>query len=83
MKVNELRPCIVDDKVARFHCWTQEAEIHRAVLKGDVSGVIATTMAIIEFTDGSVQLRNPRDVKFCDTTTERMEEWHRNGAVKE
>ena len=77
MKVNELRSCIVDDKVARFHCWTQEAEIHRAVLKGDVSGVISTTMAIIEFADGSVQLRDPREVRFCDTTKEGLEEWRR------
>lgn len=63
---SEYRPCIVKGRKALFHCWEDKSEIHNAVMKGDVSGVLMGTVAIVEYENGDVRECYPYEVKFLD-----------------
>ena len=85
----KIRPCIVDEKKALFHCWSQESEIIRpSPLKGGHSGgVVAGTFGIVEFENGDVCKVYPEKITFLDNgifkeyvfirdeDSERINEW--------
>lgn len=60
----ELRPCIVKDRKALFHKWSQS---NRVVMTGEViTHVIKNTIAIIEYENGAVTECYPYEIKFTD-----------------
>ena len=63
-----LRPCLIKDKKAVFHRWTEFSEvIAPSMLKGGTpGGEIKITLAIIEYEDGSVHRCYPEEIKFLD-----------------
>jgi hypothetical protein len=62
MKIKvDFRPCIVDNKKALFHRW---GDILIKNILGEFMGI--TTMAIIEYEDGSIEAVHPTDVMFKD-----------------
>lgn len=69
MKVEvELRPCIVNDKKALFHKWSDRSEIvpPSSLRGGHVGGVVSGTFGIIELENGTVKECYPHEVKFLD-----------------
>lgn len=64
----ETRPCFADGKKAMFHQWTNESEIvPPSIMRGGHSGgVISTTLAIVEYEDGTVHKTFPEKVRFAD-----------------
>lgn len=63
---NEVRPCYARGRRALFHGWSNVSQIHNAVLKGTVSGVISDTFAIVEFEDGNISRIEPEHIRFAD-----------------
>jgi len=66
---NELRPCLVDDKRALWHKWTERREIiPPALLKGGHGGgEVASTFALVEYEDGTMAEVYPTRVRFLNT----------------
>lgn len=64
----ELRPCIVWGKNALFHRWSNVSDvIPPSILKGGHSGgVIAYTVGIVEFEDGTICEVRTADIRFID-----------------
>lgn len=64
----ELRPCIVKDRKALFHKWSDKSEIiaPSPMVGGHNGGVLKYTVAIIEYEDGVVTECYPYEVKFVD-----------------
>lgn len=51
----ELRPCLADDKPATFHRWVDESGL-----------LCCTTLALVEYPDGSVGMVKPELITFLD-----------------
>lgn len=73
-----LRPCMVDNKPALWHRWTNRREIvpPSGMVNGQLphaGGVIEGTFALIEYTDGQVAEVYPERVRFLDTEDELRE----------
>ncbi len=64
----ELRPCIVKDRKALFHKWSEKSQITQpsAMIGGHNGGVIRITVGIIEYEDGVVTECYPYEIKFID-----------------
>lgn len=65
-----LRPCYVSDSKGNskglFHCWTEYKQIHTAIFKGEISGIISSLYGVVEFEDGTVKLVEPYKIIFAD-----------------
>lgn len=67
---SQLRPCIVKDKAALFHCWSDKSDIVAPSLMagGHNGGVMRYTVGIIEYIDGgAVHECYPSEIRFTDT----------------
>lgn len=76
MKIEaELRPCLVNDKRALFHKWSDKSQIVEPSLMmgGHQGGVLKYTVGIIECEDGQVCECMPSQIKFIDS---KMEQYH-------
>lgn len=64
--IEALRPCIVDDRKGLFHGWYYYAEVLEPsiMVGGHMGGPIATTLGIVEFENGEIQLIRPTSIKF-------------------
>lgn len=56
----ERRPCYVDGRKAMFHQWVQDAPRLSSV------GSLVSTLGIVEYEDGTVELVEPQAIKFAD-----------------
>ncbi|MFT9496351.1 hypothetical protein [Anaerosolibacter sp.] len=65
---NELRPCIVKDRKALFHKWSDKSNIvdTSTMAGGHSSGVVKYTVGIIEYEDGVVTECYPYEIRFLD-----------------
>lgn len=65
----ELRPCIVKDRKALFHRWSDKSEIvaPSPMVGGHNGGVIRITVGIIEYEDGVITECYPYEIRFVDT----------------
>lgn len=73
MKIEaELRPCLVNDKRALFHKWSDKSQIVEPSLMmgGHQGGVLKYTVGIIEYEDGQVCECMPSQIKFIDSKME-------------
>ncbi|MBP2027412.1 hypothetical protein J2Z35_001206 [Acetoanaerobium pronyense] len=65
--MQELRKCIVKEKEAYFHKWSEIAQVipPSVAMGGHGGGVIQRTLGIIEFLDnGSVHECYPNEIRF-------------------
>ena len=66
-----LRPCFIgkEQRAAMFHCWSHQAWVVGAspMVMGPPKGQMATTLAIVEYADGTVAEVVPAQVHFTDT----------------
>lgn len=64
----ELRPCIVKERKALFHKWSENSHIVQPsiMVGGHSGGVIKTTVGIIEYENGVVTECYPYEIKFVD-----------------
>jgi hypothetical protein len=65
----ELRPCIVKDRKALFHKWSDKSRIVEPspMIGGHNGGILKYTVGIIEYEDGVVTECYPHEIKFTDT----------------
>ncbi|MDL2238159.1 hypothetical protein LJC56_10115 [Christensenellaceae bacterium OttesenSCG-928-K19] len=65
---HELRPCIVGCKSALFHKWADKSEIvyPSPMVGGHGGGVVAETVGIVEYTDGTIGEVQPAHIRFVD-----------------
>lgn len=73
MKIeSELRPCLVNDKRALFHKWSDKSQIvdPSPLMGGHQGGVLKYTVGIIECEDGQVCECMPSQIKFIDSKME-------------
>lgn len=73
MKIEaELRPCLVNDKRALFHKWSDKSKIIKPspFRGGDQGGVLMYTVGIVEYEDGQVCECMPNQIKFIDSKME-------------
>jgi hypothetical protein len=76
MKIEtELRPCLVNDKRALFHKWSDKSQIVEPspFIGGDQGGVLMYTVGIIEYEDGQICECMPSQIKFIDS---KIEQYH-------
>lgn len=71
-----LRPCMVKDRKALFHRWSDKAEVLAPSPRvgGHTGGQLYQTVAIVEYDDGSVHEAYPSEIRFLDTPWQ-MEEF--------
>jgi hypothetical protein len=64
----ELRKCIVKDRPAYFHKWSDKSEIvpPSHMIGGHGGRVITLTVGIVEYEDGTVHECYPSEVRFTD-----------------
>ncbi|MFV0412943.1 MAG: hypothetical protein ACK5L3_06670 [Oscillospiraceae bacterium] len=64
--VKGLRPCEVNGRPARFHCWSTRARVVApSMLRGGhQGGQLSETFAIIEYEDGEVSEEYPYKIRF-------------------
>ncbi len=65
---HSLRPCIVKDKNALFHCWGEKSDVvHPSPMLGGYSGgQITRIVGIVENEDGFIQECYPYEIRFID-----------------
>lgn len=51
---------------ALFHCWSQKSWVYSPVMIGEVGGQISSTVAIVEYEDGTIHEHLPQEIKFLD-----------------
>lgn len=63
-----IRPCLVNGKKALFHKWIESKYFVEPspLVGGTIGGQICNNFAIVEYSDGSVSVCNPEDIKFLD-----------------
>jgi len=69
MKRNKLRMCIVKNKKAFFHKWSDIRKIidPSPMVGGQMGGVISFTVGIIEYEDdGTIHEAHPYEIRFID-----------------
>lgn len=64
-----LRPCMIGDKKALFHCWAMKAEVVGAspLRGGHPGGQLSQLFGIVEFENGVVAELVPQEIRFVDT----------------
>lgn len=64
--IEALRPCIVDNRKGLFHGWYYYAEVLEPSIRvgGHMGGQLATTLGIVEFENGKVDLIGPTSIRF-------------------
>lgn len=64
----DLRPCIVINRKALFHKWSDKSKIVEPspMIGGHNGGVLKYTVGIIEYEDGTVTECYPYEIKFVD-----------------
>lgn len=64
--IDALRPCIVDDRKGLFRGWYYYAELVEPSIRvgGHMGGQLATTLGMVEFENGEIQLISPTSIKF-------------------
>lgn len=69
----DLRPCIVKDKKALFHEWSEVRKIvpPSYMVGGHSGGLISQTFGIVELEDGTVKECYPYEIKFLDKTAQK------------
>lgn len=64
-----LRPCMIGDKKALFHCWAMRYELVGAspLRGGHPGGQLSQLFGIVEFENGVVAELVPQEIRFVDT----------------
>lgn len=70
---HELRPCIVNQQRALFHCWERKSEIipPSPMVGGHSGGVVNLNLGIIEREDGTIHEAYPEEIRFIDGKVKR------------
>ena len=71
----EYRPCIVLGKKALFHKWVNKSYVYNPIMRGQVGGVVESTIAIVEYEDGQVVECLPHQVRFIDNKFGQFSFW--------
>lgn len=69
MKIEvELRPCMVEEKRALFHKWSDKSRIVEPsmMIGGHQGGVLKFTVGIVEYENGEIDEVLPNTIKFLD-----------------
>lgn len=68
-----LRPCIVGQHRALFHCWEQRSEVMppSPMIGGHSGGMVAQVLGIIEREDGTIHKAYPEEIIFIDGAAKR------------
>ena len=70
---SEYRPCVVrqgknkEERRALFHRWADYAQIREAMTIGSVSGQLSEPFGIVEYDDGTIDVRSPGYIRFTDS----------------
>ena len=69
----KLRPCIVNQQRALFHCWEQRSEVvpSSPMVGGHSGGVVNQILGIIEREDGTIHKAYPEEIRFIDGEAKR------------
>lgn len=69
----ELRPCIVCQQRALFHCWEQRSEVvpSSPMVGGHPGGAVSLILGIIEREDGTIHEAYPEEIRFIDGEVKR------------
>lgn len=69
----KLRPCIVNQQRALFHCWEQKSEIipPSPMVGGHSGGAVNQILGIIEREDGTIHKAYPEEIRFIDGEAKR------------
>lgn len=68
-----LRPCIVGQQRALFHCWEQRSEVipPSPMIGGHSGGTVNQILGIIEREDGTIHKAYPEEIIFIDGAAKR------------
>lgn len=68
-----LRPCIVCQQRALFHCWEQRSEVipPSPMIGGHSGGTVTQVLGIIEREDGTIHKAYPEEIRFIDGEAKR------------
>lgn len=68
-----LRPCIVGQQRALFHCWEQRSEVvpPSSMVGGHSGGAVNQILGIIEREDGTIHKAYPEEIIFIDGAAKR------------
>lgn len=63
-----LRPCLVNDKKALFHCWHEYSNVidPSPLIGGHSGGQLKILFGIIEDETGQIYKVNPTEIRFID-----------------
>lgn len=69
----KLRPCIVSQQRALFHCWEQRREVvpPSPMVGGHSGGAVSQILGIIEREDGTIHKAYPEEIRFIDGEAKR------------
>lgn len=69
----KLRPCIVGQQRALFHCWEQRSEVvpPSSMVGGHSGGAVNQILGIIEREDGTIHKAYPEEIIFIDGAAKR------------
>lgn len=69
----KLRPCIVNQQRALFHCWEQRSEVvpSSPMVGGHSGGAVNPILGIIEREDGTIHKAYPEEIIFIDGEVKR------------
>lgn len=69
----KLRPCIVGQQRALFHCWEQRSEVvpPSPMVGGHSGGAVSQILGIIEREDGTIHKAYPEEIRFIDWEAKR------------
>lgn len=67
---------------ALFHCWSQKSWVYSPVMMGEAGRQISSTVAIVEYEDGTIHEHHPQEIKFTDCKAEKFlkikkDEWNK------
>ena len=68
LNLDNRRPCSVAGQKAMFHCWSHESwPVGPSLLVGGHSGgIVAKTLGIVEFENGTINKVEPESIIFVD-----------------
>ena len=69
----KLRPCIVSQQRALFHCWEQRSEVvpSSPMVGGHPDRAVNQILGIIEREDGTIHKAYPEEIRFIDGEVKR------------